>query len=449
MVRLTEDTNATKALVDMHLLASDEIAPVLGGQARVKRADPGVCDSQDYNIRKVDRRDLLKNKTFLADKSREKDAFEWFRKLYLWLAGHPIRIMTLYGDDSRVTEQEYHTEWAWRDKRSYKFSYFESYARDEIILTADLKLLQGGQVLLPDLPDSEAVKEWAKILGRSKNLLHPEILGGATDDQERNTLRGFLISRLGVQVLDTKKVCEEVLLPRILTSAPKRPGRKRLLEYSKYCQRFLMPWDLSRSKSAQQVKGKSFEFWVLDKQGKVRPAKEALFSSEFKTGENWEANQLYVPGLNFLSPKYILSNSGDPELEAWREFFAAGGVKSEPDNGVEVFAENYAEEQLKQRYATVTKVEKLNRGYDMEAEESSGRKIQIEVKGRKTGADIELTPNETEAANTYGHTFHLCIVSSIPENPTMYLVPYPIAPGIGKMEKLIVPMKIWQIYKWQ
>ena len=123
-----------------------------------------------------------------------------------------------------------------------------------------------------------------------------------------------------------------------------------------------------------------------------------------------------------------------------------GGVKRDPDNGVEVFAVHFAEEQLRPRYASLHRIEEHNFGYDLEVRTDVGESFQIEVKGRQKEEDIELTPNETEAAHKNQNTYYLCVVASIPEHPTMYMVRNP--DRAGNREKLTVPAAVWREERW-
>ncbi|GAG01571.1 unnamed protein product, partial [marine sediment metagenome] len=126
------------------------------------------------------------------------------------------------------------------------------------------------------------------------------------------------------------------------------------------------------------------------------------------------------------------------------EFFKCGGVKSGPDNGVEEFAMNYAREKLRDQCQNIVPVDKRNFGYDLDAEDRAGNKMHIEVKGLSSERDVELTGNETNAADKHKDNFYLCVVSGIPETPVRYMVRNPAAPGIGKKDKLTIPVNVWK-----
>jgi DNA invertase Pin-like site-specific DNA recombinase len=75
------------------------------------------------------------------------------------------------------------------------------------VLTAEGSILNGAEVWLPDVsPADHTVKNLCGTLRTSRNLLHPDILAGAEDDQERNILRGFLIASAGVRLLDSEAI---------------------------------------------------------------------------------------------------------------------------------------------------------------------------------------------------------------------------------------------------
>lgn len=417
VVRLTEDQRASEDLVTMGILNKDEIAPAMGGQPDLKLVHPNVVDRELSPIRKVSRRDILENDDFLKGKTQTLDASGWFMSFYLWLQKHPV----------------------YEDYYPYRAHYPRQrvigYHKYEFILTTDKRLLKGGEVSLLDIPSKDPViKNLADSLQMSKPMLHPDILGSIEDEEEQEALRGFLTGLTGVQVLDSKKVCKEALLPKILTNAPK-PSPEDLLRYTSYCQQIL----------GDEI-GRDSEFWVLTKQGDVRSAKEVLFPKEFKPEQDWETHKQYVSGISFISQQYVEGITNDDQLKAWREFFKAGGVKDAPDNGVEEFAMNYAEEKLKACYKNVTCVDKRNFGYDIEAETRAGEKMHIEVKGQSSEKDVELTDNETGAADKYKDTFYLCVVSSIPKNPAMYMVQDPSR--VGKKDKLTIPVDIWKVATW-
>jgi hypothetical protein len=94
-----------------------------------------------------------------------------------------------------------------------------------------------------------------------------------------------------------------------------------------------------------------------------------------------------------LSNKYIEGVIDVEELSTWRLFFKNAGIKDAPDNGVEEFAMNYAEEIMGIKFESVIRDEKRNYGYDLEAYTKDDRLMRIEVKGQRSDNDVELTAN--------------------------------------------------------
>ena len=407
-----EDGDALKALVSQSLFAENEIAPVFGGAAELTLAHPSVRNRTREPLREIHRRDLFNNADFLQTKAKSPQAAKWFRSLYFWLSKHPKM------ESYRPYRAHYDRQ---RPKRYYDC---------EIILAADNSLHSGGEVLVPNLSSADpVVLEASRSLHENKPVLHPDVLSG--DETEIQKLKGFLTGLTGAQFLDAKTICRDAILPKIMTSAPQQPTPDELIKLTRICCREL-------GHELQDC-----ELWVLTKSDDVRPAKEVLLSKQFNPTLDWETNQKYVPGLCFLSSRYLEVPSID-YLATWREFFKAGGVKESPDNGVETFAMGFAIERLGARCKAVTPVESQNYGYDLNVEMRSSEKIVVEVKGRSDEQEIELTPRETEAADLRKNTYFLCVVASIPHNPSMHMIGNPAGPGIGKKDKLRIPVTVWR-----
>lgn len=411
VVRLSEDQSASTDLVKSGVLVREEMAAAMGGAGDAVLVHPQVVDPPTKPIPPVNRWGLLRNEQFLRGKAADSAAPTWFRNLYQWLRRHPE-----YQPGRRRQTQ------------------IRTYHEVEIVLTADAQLLAGRELsLVDDLPRSnQLLLEIAKRWQEGRPLLHPDVLAGAASDAERNDVRGFLIGLTGVQRISAAELCRQALVPKIATSAPK-PSVEDLLAYTRCCNEVfgMDPGDLP-------------EVWVLTKADEIRAAKEVFFGSEFKPQPDWERKSQYVPGLNFISPKY-LDGAQDDDLPAWRALFRAGGVKPDPDDGVEVFAVHFAMEQLRLRYPAVHRIEEHNLGYDLEAKTGQGESLRIEVKGRQKEEDIELTPNESDAAGKNPETYYLCVVAFIPEHPTMYMVRNP--DRAGKKDKLTVPAAVWREHR--
>ncbi len=412
VVRLTEPQKAVDDLVRFRLFEPEEIAPAFGGKKNLKLVNPKVVEQKNHPLAKADRRDFLKNSGFLQSRSKEPNSGTWFAKFYLWLQKHP----------------QYEDYWPYRARKARQR--VKGYHDFEFILTADNSLKRGGDVFIPDVPSSNpALNEWASLLQSSKPIIHPAILS-STPEEDAKKLRGFLTGYVGVQLLNAQIICKEVILPRIMSKSP-QPSPDELLSLTKLCKEIL-----------RAELGSGIGLWVRTKSGNIKTSKEVFLSSEFKPPKNWETYQAFVPGLNFIDDTYLPPDCTDDELKMWRDFFKAAGVKENPDNGVEQFAINFALEKLKGKYKNVQLVEKLNYGFDIQAETPDGAPIQVEVKGVSVDQDVELTGNEVDTADKYKRSFYLCVVSSIPNSPTIHSVNNPS--GVGKKDKLTIPVEVWK-----
>ncbi len=410
VVVVDETSDAIQALSDLGILSPDEIAPRLGGAPNLMPVHPKVAAAQPGRFKKVSRATLFENEEFLGARAQALDGPAWFRALYTWLNKYPLY------------EDYFHYK---RKKRLI------GYHNEDIVLRADKTISTGGSTFVLDLGTANPfLAKLAYELQGKKPMLHPDILAGTADDQEREVLKGFLTGLAGVQKMDTTVVCLEGILPKIATTAS-APAAAELLTLTKYCQEHLPP---------SSVQG--HELWIISKQNRIRRASEVLFPAEFKPTADWEKHKEYVPGADFLAVDYVSDCTTPPEFHAWREFMYAAGVKRDPDNGVEVFAMEYAEHKLAARFNNIVRVEKLNHGYDMEAEDSSGAKVHIEVKGLSADGNVELTGNEAKAARDHGATFYLCVVAGVPQAPAIYLVRDP--DRVGEKDKLTIRVADWK-----
>jgi len=361
---------------------------------------------------------------------------QWFRSLYRWLADNPVRIVTQYGVDYRVSDEEFTKKWRYEDGRTYRYL-LEHYYEYDFILDADRQVHRGGLVHIPELGSTDPLfEELANSLQKARPILHPSILGEANDERERASVRSLLTGRAGVQTLDAKRVCQEAILPKIVTSAPK-PSPKDLLRLTKLCLQHLQPSDLPADT----------ELWVLTKGAGPRLSKEVVFGVDYLSGQDWESNRGYVPGVTFLSQRYLPSNPPPATITKVRDFFKRGGVLDAPRNGVEDFAVNFTVAQLKASGAWVKRVDKRNFGYDLQARAKNSKLMRIEVKGQTHEEDVELTGNEAASADKYKSEFYLAVVPGIPNNPVLYILNNPA--DVGKKDKLLVPIMSWRSRKWK
>jgi len=411
-VRIMEDGKAIQALIDQGILSPAEMASAFGGSPELKVVHPETHDGL-FQARQVDRRDLLRNSDFLKLKAEGKGGAAWFQGIYFWLKQYPQ--WETYLEGRKKVQQ---------DRRYHDFP---------IVLTADCKLLRGRGVFVMDISGVDSfLKGLAQELSASKKLLHLDLLQTGVTEDKAKELVGFLRGYTGLQPLDLKKVCEEAILPRIITGSTPS-STEDLVKYTRYCEEIL--WFSLPDAT---------ELWVVTKDGSIRAARETLFPAAYHPSPNWESNQKYVPGLNFVSDEYI--QGADPtRIGRWRTFFKKGGVKLEPDNGVEEFALNFAEEYLRTISRTVTRVDNRNHGYDVEADSIASGLMRVEVKGKGNENPVELTENESATAAKYGDDYFLYVVCPIPENPCLYGIQNPIQ--IGKREKLSVFPEDWKSWK--
>jgi Domain of unknown function (DUF3883) len=420
VVVIAEGEEAQQSLVDLAVVAPSEAGQAFGGGADLNVADRRVKDGDALRLRRVDRLDLLSNSEFLEKKAKTENAPSWFRCLYLWLARNPRAV----GGGRRTPRS------------------VEGYWNSGAILTLDGKLETGGNVWLLDYnPADTTVSNLLKETVTKRAVLHPDIIGGAKDTQEAEVLRGFLTGRMGVQILDAAAICKEAIIPRIRTSSP-QPDESLLLSLTQYC---------------EEVLGESIgpeEIWVVSKgQGGVYRSREVVLPPEYRPPHDWERNKRFVPGIHFLSEKYLRPSENEESEGRWLAFFKRVGVKEAPDNGVKVFGQNFAREALEKQLqglatgspAEVTPVDSLNYGYDhVVVKGIPNGDLHVEVKGQTTDEDVTLTSNETTSADSYQERYYVCVVSGIPERPEPHFVRNPAAPGIGKKDTLRIPIRVWR-----
>jgi hypothetical protein len=406
--KIEEDPKAVEALAKF--IPAGELGKAFVEDDSFKLVHASFVDRKDQPVKRVTRSDLLGNADYLSLQSKKPGEPDWFRNLYLWLNAHPV-----YDKRGRTIELRRYHGW-------------------KIVLTADDVLLRGGDVTFPDIPTADPFfQELAKTLMGTRKVIHPDILSKASDSAEQETLRGFLTGFTGVQLLNARGVCEEAVLPKILVKSPK-PSEEDLLKYTRYCRDTL---------EGQIPQGTMI--WVLSDDGAIRSAQEVLLPKVYSPKTDWETNRKYLSGPHFISHEYLKEDTTE-ERDSWRDFLHKAGVKQEPDNGVEDFAINYAKENL--RLGELHQVEKRDFGYDLESSPDGGIINRVEAKGQSTDAEVELTGNETLAADAHRSSYYVCIVSGIPENPEVFLIRDPSEPGIGKKDKLTISISKWKSHRY-
>ncbi len=114
-IKVTEDQKSITDLTSMGIIKLEELPSVMGGKPGLKIADSKVKEGGSYKIKRVDRIDLLKNKTFLEGKVCEPNAVSWFQALYLWLYKNPIWSIYKGSNTYRVNHEDYKMNWLLKD----------------------------------------------------------------------------------------------------------------------------------------------------------------------------------------------------------------------------------------------------------------------------------------------------------------------------------------------
>jgi len=416
LVRLTEEDDAAAALTLDGLLSPQEVATVLGGRPGLAVMDSRVAAPSDVSIPKINRWNLLKDEAFLKAKAASPDGPDWFRRLYLWLHRYPWHDLLPDGRRAKK-EKRYHGE--------------------DVVLGEDGKLYSGGDVWLPGgMLSSKLLEKLAEDGIVTKPVCHHGVLAGTDEEGAGGRVAGFLSGMCGVQRPDHVRICKEWVLPSIRSDAPK-PSLERLMHYTRVC-----------FETLPIPPGAGTELWVLGKDGEIRPAKEILFSSEYRPPFPWEPLRRYLPRAVFLSPAYIDGAVEQEELAEWRAFLGSAGMRPAPANGVEEVAMAVTIEALKKLHPKVSPVHTRDLGYDLEVETIDHETLRVEVKGLADEGDVELTPNETQAADRYQESYLLCIVAPIPRSPHLHMIRYPTARGKGAKYSLKVPASVWREARW-
>jgi hypothetical protein len=347
---------------------------------------------------------------FLKKKAVEREAPDFFRKLYL-------KTLKKY----KVARRDYSGDYARR-----------KYLSGAFILTSENKLSYAHQVYLP-IVEPKVLILLQKVGLTGITFLHPDILEKASEEEKQELYQFFELC--GIGKLDysptLRKYLEKEILAKISTSAP-MPKKEELLSLTRKAREIAEAEDITIG-----------EIYVLTKRGDFCPAKQVFFSSEYNPVWDWEKNSQYLPIVNFLDDIYLESRERGT-VTSWHKFFCKVGVTDEVSKTlVDQFAMKYARGELKPLFGELQDVSQLDLGYDLRNANAF-----VEVKGQRQGSDgaVQLTPNETKAARLYKDSYHLFIVSEIPANPQGYLVSNPADKGeiIGY---LLVPPEVWKRYK--
>ena len=197
---------------------------------------------------------------------------------------------------------------------------------------------------------------------------------------------------------------------------------------------------------------------VITKCGETIPSDKGIFfGSLYNPKDDWEKNKQYLENrqgvdLKFLSEDYIQDKKSEKEIDEWRNFFSTFKIKEEGDKIKHVgkFGESYVENKLQNKLINLKFVDEEDRGYDLLGENEDGKRIYIEVKGKRQRAEeieedeIELTKNESKAAGRHKNDFWVCIVTNIPHDPRLFLIQNPSEEGTKL--RIAVPKEKWQAF---
>jgi len=174
------------------------------------------------------------------------------------------------------------------------------------------------------------------------------------------------------------------------------------------------------------IKQEIGEIKVLLKNGKIGKSSECYLSSKYKPNEDWERWSIRLKDYGFdigpfLAEDYI---EMDNDIDGWREFFKATGIKDFEDRREVIanFAEAFAKYLLKTNGYNI--IGGRGKGYDLIAEKD-GKILKVEVKGRKKVEDIALEGEQAEVALNEGENYCLLVVYKIPNDPEAYLIQNP------------------------
>ena len=399
----------------LHSLLSDaDLSYLFDVSEGLRIADPNIdLESLPPDVQKclkqVGFSQVARNDRLLRQKATLAKHTEWFQSLYSAMA--KTAPSTLY----MKTQQ--------RGRHGHL-----QYVDDPIlVLTENSEVLPANKVYLRKIPqevlDLRSRFNEVDDLLNSYKLIHP-----CLDTEE---LGVFFKERTHVQEIDYDKICREVFLPRIRTSAPKPPTGELIA-----CTRLVQKGPL--------VNG---PIWVSTKRGDLKPSNEAFMGIAYSPAENWEKNEKFMPQIDFLSSEYLTGVAPD-EVTSWKEFFLRAGVKDTGGpNHVESFGMTFTEHILADSLIDFVPKDKQRVGYDREARRKSNNElIKLEIKGQKREGPVELAGNEAHAAKRAqdnNEPFWVCIVPGIPENPQLWVLEN--ACGAGEYSTLTIDITSWKV----
>lgn len=395
------------------LLEDSDLPHLFGGRTDFRLVDPSL--NVDFNtfpfevwskMPEVRLDEVARNKALLEQKLQQKGHVQWFVKFCGAMAQTDRYFKQVRGQDRRG-----------------RIQYYDS----PIFVLIDQDTIEpADKVHLRDIPNDvvqlrKTSKEVDTLLS-SYQMLHPRL---ATAD-----LIKFFKERTHIQAIDYDKICREVFLPKLKTSA-QAPPKDELIAYTRLLQ-----------------KGPEIHetIWVLDQKGMPKPSNQVFFGTAYSPAESWEKNAKYAPQIDFLSDEY-LQGVAPVEVAKWKDFFTRLGVKERADDPyVTQFAYAFVEDKLGLELANFIAKDRQQHGYDREATRiANGAVVQLEIKGQKSDHPVELRGNEpiaAQQAKQNNRPFWVCIVPGIPENPQLWVLEDPLS--IGYSDVVTIDVSRWR-----
>ena len=242
------------------------------------------------------------------------------------------------------------------------------------------------------------------------------------DSDEEGWYYFFLSSNMkGFYKKDYANFAKHKILPIVKSSK----NRDKLLLFS---------YALKKIQEKAEVESQSIN--VLTTDGRIVNSNTAYLHSSYQPDENW-MQWAEFKGFKigpFVSDEYL---KFDGDIEGWKLFFKWAQVREKADTEtVKEFAETYVKHKLSEVGYTIEGGR--GEGYDFLATKE-GKQYYVEVKGRKSVDDLELTEKETKTALNNRGNYIVAAVFNIPNKPEVYLVEDPA----GKIaEKLGLKLRI-------
>lgn len=396
-----------------HLVSEGELSLIFG-DGGWRYADASVRGATA--AKKLSVLDLPGYQKLLSHKAGLPDAACWFRRFYLAAL--------------RATERDAPGSRSYVRNR-YLSGRFILLEGNTLAYPSDAYLIPGN---MPYEVQRVALKYGLPELSTVNGDLFADL-----EEGDRVALYSFLKDWVGVREIDAASAAE-MLAKRIGLAAP-IPSREELVDITRF-----LKWAMGRGFWLR------FPIYVLTKRGEIKPSAEVYLSSEFSPRFDWEksatADGVPLVDIDFVATEpYLGTAAPEEEVRSWRNLWQSVNVRDEATPSlVGHFAERWVEWYLTSRggCSVVRRVSEAMLGYDVEAVGPDGVLRYYECKGFSGEGDVRLEGKEFESARTHGDRYVLAVVSDIPNNPTLHLVPDPVAKGMGSV---VLPAPIWRGFR--